>query len=58
MDSFVLTARPEHYGITGVRSYYLDAQGSMHVTMEDRAATPMDALAPAREYQRYVRCER
>jgi hypothetical protein len=53
-SSFALTARPENYGITGVRSYYLDGQGNIHVTMQDRGATINDALAPKCEYQLYA----
>jgi hypothetical protein len=56
--SFEITARPEHYGVTGVRSYYLDPYGKIHVTMEDRPASAADDLAPACEYQPFARCQR
>ena len=56
-SSFVMTARPDHYGVTGIRSYYLDAQGKIHVTMNDRPATPADPLAPECEWRRNVRCQ-
>jgi len=55
--SFEITARPDLYGVTGLRSYYLNASGKMHVTMENRGATDTDELAPECEYQPFARCE-
>jgi hypothetical protein len=51
-----MTARPQQYGATGIRSYLLDAEGKLHVTMENRAATSLDDLAPVCEYELYTRC--
>ncbi len=39
---YTLTARPEHYGRSGVHSYLLDDSGTMHKTDEDRAASDRD----------------
>jgi len=43
-DGYDLHVRPMMYGYTGVRSYLLTA-GQIHVTWEERRATPSDPLA-------------
>jgi hypothetical protein len=40
--AFDVLARPENYGANGVRSYLLTDGGQLHVTTEERAATPAD----------------
>ena len=39
---YTLQARPEQYGRTGVRSFYMDQSGVIRATEEDRAATERD----------------
>ena len=39
---YTLEARPEQYGRTGVRSFYMDQSGVIRATEEDRAATERD----------------
>jgi len=57
-STFELSARPDRYGVTGVRSYYLDSQGRIHVTLEDRAAVLSDGFSPPCEYEINVPCSR
>jgi hypothetical protein len=42
---FTVSLRPEHYGVEGIRSYFMDDSGKVHATPEDRPATADDALA-------------
>jgi hypothetical protein len=48
LDGYDLHVRPMMYGWTGIRSYLLTG-GSIHVTWEDRRATPSDPLPEACE---------
>lgn len=44
-QSFVLTGRPLEYGVTGIRSYFVDEHLIEHATAEDREATAADERA-------------
>ena len=41
-DNFNLNARPQKYGITGIRSYLVSKDYVVHATPEDRVALPSD----------------
>lgn len=47
---YTLELRPRIYGVTGVRSIRTTARGSVHSTLEDRAATDDDPVVPTCEY--------
>jgi type IV pilus assembly protein PilA len=42
VETYTVSARPVTYGTTGERSFFMDQTGIIHVTAEDRAATPAD----------------
>jgi hypothetical protein len=44
-ENFVLTGRPIEYGVTGLRSYFVDNHFIVHATAEDREATQPDGEA-------------
>ncbi|HET6930904.1 MAG TPA: hypothetical protein VFI45_11340 [Candidatus Acidoferrum sp.] len=44
-QNFTLTARPLEYGVTGLRSYFVDNHLIIHATSEDREATTADPWA-------------
>jgi len=44
-QNFTLTARPLQYGVTGLRSYFVDDHLIIHATSEDREATEADGWA-------------
>ena len=44
-QNFTLTARPLEYGVTGLRSYFVDNHLIIHATSEDRGATTADSWA-------------
>ena len=44
-EDFVLTGRPLEYGVTGLRSYFVDNHFIVHATAEDREATEQDGWA-------------
>lgn len=49
--NFTLTARPLEYGVTGLRSYFVDNHLIIHATSEDREATTADPWAYRCELQ-------
>lgn len=44
-ENFVLTGRPLQYGVTGLRSYFVDNHFIVHATSEDREAREEDEWA-------------
>jgi outer membrane protein assembly factor BamB len=44
-QTFALAARPLQYGVTGLRSYFVDDHLIIHATSEDREATEADGWA-------------
>jgi hypothetical protein len=54
-DGYDLQVRPMNYGFTGIRSYLMTAEG-VHVTWEDRGATPSDPLAEPCELDPRTAC--
>lgn len=44
-ENFVLTGRPLQYGVTGLRSYFVNNHFIMHATSDDREATEEDEWA-------------
>jgi hypothetical protein len=42
IEHYRATARPEHFGSGGVRSFYMDESCEIHWTDENRPATPAD----------------
>jgi hypothetical protein len=44
-ENFVLTGQPLEYGVTGLRSYFVDNHFIVHATPEDREATEADGWA-------------
>jgi hypothetical protein len=47
--TFLISARPTKYGVTGLRSYYADQTGLIRGTPFDRAATLNDPIIPEQE---------
>jgi hypothetical protein len=45
-DGYRLTARPRRYLETALRSYLLTPENAVHVTLDDRPATPRDPRLP------------
>jgi hypothetical protein len=50
VTGFEIVARPMAYGASGMRSYFVQSDGPIHVTRAHRAATASDAVVPACEY--------
>ncbi len=53
---FTLEARPESYGATGLRSYFVDQSFLIHATPENRSATASDPEALPCEFNANERC--
>ena len=51
-EGYVLEARPAHFGVDGVRSYWTDDLQRIHWTRENRAATPNDPVIEACDFGR------
>jgi hypothetical protein len=49
-SSFSLQARPNQYGESGIRSYYVDEDGIIRATVKNRAANKNDAPIPTCEW--------
>jgi hypothetical protein len=53
---FYVIARPDRYGETGVRSYYLDETGVIHGTPHNREPNSTDEPAPECEWTEHLTC--
>jgi len=56
IHGFHLEARPEKYGETGLRSYFVDQSFVIHATPEDRSATDVDIEALPCEFNTNESC--
>jgi outer membrane protein assembly factor BamB len=55
-ENFELTARPNEYGVTGIRSYFANNTLVVHATVEDRPATLGDPEGFPCESSPYTQC--
>ena len=55
--SFSIQARPNHYGESGIRSYYVDESGVIHATVKNRPANKNDPAIPFCEWNLGTSCQ-